>query len=301
MFSSVKQIGNVACHSFLLLAFASYLKSCSSLSSWLSTGSSCKSQLFASFDVKSSDLEDVEQISDVVDLLVATVQISNCFPQGLALELSLLESLAHFVGAKSRSRSWGLSTACLLNLLHKTLVFFVQHANVSLQTVSFTLHVAINLCPFVLLLASKLVLLRNQLPHLITLFEQISFFLLELLPQSATFSLESIRRKSSSATLVKLTRKFSDAIAHENVFRLESFVFFTEHALVVGISTSHVDLMVKALVQNADGVFLGLNLATVVVDHCVAFVLQTLVVRLGFHQLALQLLKLLVVARLASK
>ena len=76
-------------------------------------------------------------------------------------------------GASSRASS-------RLDLLDQSLVLFIEHPDVALETICLSLHVTIDLSPFVLLLASDLVFLREELPHLITLLEEFTLFLLKL-------------------------------------------------------------------------------------------------------------------------
>ena len=59
--------------------------------------------------------------------------------------------------------------------------------------------------------------------------------------------------------------------------------------------------MVQPLVQAANGVLLCLNLTAVVLYHCIAFMLQSLVLSLGLQELPLKLLELLSVWASASK
>jgi hypothetical protein len=59
--------------------------------------------------------------------------------------------------------------------------------------------------------------------------------------------------------------------------------------------------MIKTLVKGTNGVLLCLNFAAIILDHCVAFVLETLILSLGLDQLTLELFKLFDVATLASK
>ena len=59
--------------------------------------------------------------------------------------------------------------------------------------------------------------------------------------------------------------------------------------------------MVQSLVQAADGVLLGLDLAAVVLYHSIALMLQSLVLSLSLNELSLKLLHLLIVRASASK
>ena len=50
--------------------------------------------------------------------------------------------------------------------------------------------------------------------------------------------------------------------------------------------------MLKALVERPDGLFLGHNLAAVILNHCFALMLKALIGSLRLNQLSLELLKL---------
>ena len=89
--------------------------------------------------------------------------------------------------------------------------------------------------------------------------------------------------------------KLRDLISQKLTLALKSFILTLQHVFIVRIRLS----MFDSLVQTSDGVLLSVDLATVVLNHCVALVLKLLILSLGLDELSLQLLQLF--TALASK
>ena len=155
---------------------------------------SAKAEFLLSFHVQSANGEHVKHLSCIINLLVAVVQITKSLPESLALKLTLLEPADYltigggsWVGGRASGASRGL------DLLDQALVLFIEHSDVALETICLSLHVAVDLSPFVLLLASDLIFFGQELPHLITRLEEFTFLLLKLGTQTTALAVESIR------------------------------------------------------------------------------------------------------------
>lgn len=152
-----------------------------------------------------------------------------------------------------------------------------------------------------------MVLLSNQLPHLIALLEQFSFLLLEVRAQTTTLTFEGVRLPADRSVVgfryarVDLSAKLFNTLTHQLVLPLECIVFSAHHTLIVRVSTGHIASMVQPLVQAANSVLLRLNLATVVGHHHVALVLEALILRLGLEKLTLELFEFLLVSGARSE
>ena len=109
-------------------------------------------QLFLSFDVEATDGEHVKNLACIVCVLSTAVHVSQGFPEGRTFKLSLLQPVS-CVLLSTVGASGGCCTSVRLNLLYKSLVLFIEHPDVSFETICLTLHVAIDFSPFVLLLA----------------------------------------------------------------------------------------------------------------------------------------------------
>lgn len=250
-------------------------------------GSSSQTKLFLCFDIQGTNSQNIKHLSCIINLLVSVIHITKCLPEGLAFKLSFLESTDDFTIRASSRIGVGTSTSRCLDLFDQSFILFIEHSNISLQTVCLSLHIAIDLCPFVLLFARDLVLLRDQLSHLIALLQELTFLLLELSPEATTLVFESIRWAFGSNTGVHL--KLSNAVPHKLILSLKCIVLTTHQTVVVRVGAGQVALMVEPLVQAANGVLLCLNLTAVVLDHCIALMLQTLVLSLGLQELPLKL------------
>ena len=142
-----------------------------------------------------------------------------------------------------------------------------------------------------------MIFLGQELPHLITRLEEFTFFLLKLGTQTTALAVESIRCTLCAGVNLKL----GNTVSHHLVLSGKCLVLTAHQAIIVGIGSCHVTLMVQSLVQATNGVLLGLNLAAVVLHHSIALMLQSLVLSLGLNKLPLKLLHLLVVWTSASK
>ena len=89
--------------------------------------------------------------------------------------------------------------------------------------------------------------------------------------------------------------KLRDLISQKLTLAFKSFILTLQHVFIVRIRLS----MFDSLVQTSDGVLLSVDLTTIVLNHCVALVLQLLILSLGLDELSLQLLQLF--TALASK
>ena len=129
---------------------------------------------------------------------------------------------------------------------------------------------------------------------MVSLLEDLTLFLLKLGSQAATFTVECLRGGSSSCCEPLLCNQleFGDAVPHELVLSLECLVFPSHQPLEVWVGPCQVALVIQSLVQAADGILLRLNLAAIVLNHCVAFVLKSLILSLGLDELPLELLHL---------
>ena len=119
-------------------------------------------ELLASFHIESPDGQGVKHLSCVVHALSPIVHVSEGLPKSLALELSLLQSLFDIHTVVAAKRGPGCTLSCSLNLLDQSLILLVKQSDISLEAVSLPLHIAINLSPFVLLLAVDGVFLVKQ-------------------------------------------------------------------------------------------------------------------------------------------
>ena len=96
-------------------------------------------------------------------MLICVVKVSQSLPQGLALQLSFLQPLGNLrVVWTGRCIGWGSRSTTVLNLLDKAFVLFVEHADVSLESIGLTLHIAVDLGPLILLLGGHLILLTHE-------------------------------------------------------------------------------------------------------------------------------------------
>ena len=101
-------------------------------------------------------------MSRIIHLLLAVVHVPKGLPERLALQLSFLESADDLAISASSGVGVGTSRSCSLNLLDQSLILFIEHSDVTLETISFSLHVTVDLGPLVLLLACDLVLLGDE-------------------------------------------------------------------------------------------------------------------------------------------
>lgn len=124
---------------------------------------STKAKLLLCLSVKCPSRKDIKHLTSVVCVDRAVVHVTQSLPQGLTFEFSLLKALldskvvATRISLMSEVCSLGTSS-CRLNLFHQALVLLVEHADIAFKTVGFTFHVAVNFCPFVLLLARHTIL-----------------------------------------------------------------------------------------------------------------------------------------------
>jgi len=172
-------------------------------------------------------------------------------------------------------------------LLDKTLVFFVKHANITLKTISFTFHISVNFCPFVLLLACNSIFFNQELSHLVILASKLTFFVFKVRSES------SVLRLKCFDDLIRLSiasrhGEISDLIAKHLVLLLDSFVLSAVDGFIVSFTSAISS--VEALAKTLNGIVLGFEFASVVCNQVVSFVLESVILSLNIHQLSLELL-----------
>ena len=106
------------------------------------------------------------------------MHVFKSLPQGLALKFSLLKALCYLRGWPIFAGVTGI--AIRFNHLDEALVFLVVETNISLEVVGFTLHVSIDLSPFVPLLIGNCISLFEESTHLVGLTLHFSLSVLQI-------------------------------------------------------------------------------------------------------------------------